>query len=116
MLDGVVQAQDTAEKLGTNNIIVIVYPEEIRRPIVTPEQVEHLALEITLSALILTNFWKDHQEITAEQLFSQLRERVEKKEKVVSLGLVIKVLHESIIIVSEIIRSLSGIEVDKALT
>jgi len=111
LLDGLLQAQNYASKVGTNNILVVAYPPEVRRPLIIPERLEAIALETPVAALIFTRNWKEHfikdRCLPLKDLLSELKEKVEKREKLVSLSTVIDTLREGILALSELLRSLS---------
>jgi len=116
LLEGVVQAKGYAERANTENIIVLAYPPEIRRPIF-PEMLETIALKSQLDAFVLTHYWKEAfietKRVTATSLLTQLAERVQRKETVVSLDLVIKTVSDGITLLAEHLRALGHVEVER---
>jgi hypothetical protein len=85
LIEGVVQAyRYTKNKAySTKNIIVICYPEDVRREIKHPKEVEERALERNTQALILTKQWHKYcRNITVEDLFSSLKHKIESRLEV----------------------------------
>jgi len=116
LIEGVLQAKGYAQKAGTENVIVVVYAPEVRRPIF-PEMLEDITLKSQLDAFVLTSYWKEafirEKRITAVNLFTQLAERVQRKEKIVSLDLVIETVRDGITLLSEHLRALSQVEIER---
>ena len=111
LLKGVVQANEYASKVGTRNTIIVVYPPEIRHPLI--REVETIALDTEVLALVLTDYWKEgfiDETITVRELLGRFKERIEKKERVISFSTIIKTLREGIEKLSGIIRSLSDVQ------
>jgi len=115
LLEGLVDAYEHARNANVNNIIVLVYPSEIRRPILGAEQLGRLALQTSIDTLILTTYWRDTVKVTVGQLFTELKQRIVKEEITPPrLEFVITTLRESIELMSEQLRSLSPVEIKEA--
>jgi hypothetical protein len=79
-LKAVAQAADYAKTLGTQNIIVLIYPEEYRnQTILFPEKIDDISLRTKLHALMLTEFWTEAITTNAIDLFDNLKAHIIRK-------------------------------------
>lgn len=105
LLEGIVDAYEHATLANTENIIVLLYPPEIRKPLIKTEELKNFALECEIESIILTEYWKNSPKIKAQDLFKELRNKIERKEKEIpSLEFVVGTLRESISSISELLR------------
>jgi hypothetical protein len=76
-LKAVAQASDYAKKLGTNNIVILIYPEKYRNQVLLDSKyLDQIALNKKISAGIYTEFWTEAVEDTVENIFNTLKERI----------------------------------------
>jgi len=116
LLEGLVDAYEHSRNANVDNIIVLVYPTEIRRPIAYAGQVERLTLQSEIDTLILTTYWRDTTKITVQQLFTQLKEKIIKEEITPPrLEFVITTLRESIELISGLLCSYSTTQLSNAI-
>lgn len=67
----VAQAYDYATKLGTNNIIILIYPEEIRNQVIsTPNIVTNIALDQKIHTIVLTEYLTESTKNNPRTLFN----------------------------------------------
>ncbi|MFQ6073318.1 MAG: hypothetical protein ACE5KT_11570, partial [Methanosarcinales archaeon] len=105
LLEGIVDAYEHAKLANTENIIVLLYPSEIRKELIKAEDLKTFALECEIESIILTEYWKDSPKIKVQDLFKELRNKIERKEKEIpSLEFVVGTLRESISSISELLR------------
>lgn len=118
LIEGILKAKDYAQKAETENVLVIVYPSEIRRPLF-PERIEEIVLKSKIDALVITKYWKEsftrEKRVTVELLLEQLHDKVDRRETEVSLELIIETIRDAITLLSEHLRSLSALERDKLI-
>lgn len=78
-LKAVAQASDYGRKLGTQNIIILIYPESIRREaIVEYSTVSRVALESNITITTLTEPWTESLNLTPLLFFNQLKAIIDK--------------------------------------
>ena len=76
-LKAVAQASDYAKKLGTNNIVILIYPEKYRNQVLLDSKyLDQIALNKKINAGIYTKFWTEAIEDTTENIFSTLKEKI----------------------------------------
>ena len=119
LVKSIIQAKKYSELAKTNNIVLLFYPPEIRRPLI-PSQLNDLVLKTSIDALVLTEYWKwdytSGKRPKLGELLSELKQRIEAKKPVVSLSLVIETLRESIVVLSDHLKVLSNIDMEKLLS
>jgi len=92
-LQAVAQASDYARKLGTQNIIILIYPEKFRNQIILdPEIVSRIALNEKVTALVLTEYWTESLDIEPCKLFEQLKQRIQLKEIKVDFRTIVRLI------------------------
>ena len=75
-LKAVAQASDYAKKLGTNNIVILIYPEKYRNQVLLDSKfLDQIALNKKIHAGIYTKFWTEAVEDTTENVFNKLKEK-----------------------------------------
>lgn len=75
-LKAVAQASDYAKKLGTNNIVILIYPEKYRNQVLLDSKfLDQIALNKKINAGIYTKFWTEAVEDTTENIFNTLKEK-----------------------------------------
>jgi hypothetical protein len=76
-LKAVAQASDYAKKLGTQNIVILIYPEKYRdQAVLGEEAVERIALNENIHVLLLTEYWTASLEGKPAKVFEDLKERI----------------------------------------
>lgn len=79
-LKAVAQASDYAKKLGTQNIVILIYPEKYRNQVVFDSNVvEKIALFEEVDALILTEYWTEGLKDKPEHIFKKLEDSISSK-------------------------------------
>ncbi|MEM2079380.1 MAG: N-6 DNA methylase [Nitrososphaerota archaeon] len=111
---GVAQAYQYAQELGADGIVTVMYPEEVRRPVISQEDVRSLALKTKLKAIILTPFLTDYFErISIRDLVNRIQEAwneyKRKKTPAISPNLVIATLRDCVRAISLELRQGKGI-------
>ena len=92
-LEAVAQASDYARKLGTQNIIILIYPEKYRNQIILdPKIVSKVALNEKITALVLTEYWTESLDIEPYKLFEQLKQRIHLKEIKVDFRTIVRLI------------------------
>jgi hypothetical protein len=80
-LKAVAQASDYAKKLGTKNIVILIYPEKYRNQVVLDSKaIEQIALSRTINVGIFTDYWTQALEDTTENVFRKLKSLVLSKK------------------------------------
>lgn len=119
LVSSIIQARRYAEKAKTENIILIFFPPEIRRPLI-PTSFSDMVLKTRISALVLTKYWKwDYtggKRPNLLQLLSRLREKIEDRKVAVSLNLVINTLRESVTTLADNLRLLSEVHLENLVS
>jgi len=92
-LKAVAQASDYARKLGTQNIIILIYPEKCKgHPITDPEIAKKIALEEKVYALILTEYWTESLIIQPSKLFERLKQLILLKKVKIDFKTIVKLI------------------------
>ena len=92
-LKAVAQASDYARKLGTSNIIILIYPEKYRNQVILdPEIVPKIALHEKVTALVLTDYWTESLVIEPIKLFDLLKQHILLKKIKVDFRTVVKLI------------------------
>ncbi|MEM5815569.1 MAG: N-6 DNA methylase [Candidatus Aenigmatarchaeota archaeon] len=113
-LKAVAQAHDYAKKLGTQNIIILIYPQEYRDQAIFDESiVDRIALEKEISALVLTDYWTEDLVIKPIELFKSLKNKIIAKEVTVEFNTVVKLVKSYVKDLSDIIYQ---IEMDELVS
>jgi hypothetical protein len=89
------QAFKYAQKLNTNNIIVLIFPESIKTQTSLFEDLfNDSILNHKIKVLILSEFWTESLDITAISLFEKLKERLDRKEISIDFNTVVNLINE----------------------
>lgn len=92
-LNAVAQAYDYARKLQTQNVIILIYPEDIRNYAVDNFDVIHrIAVEDELWAIILTESWTENRAVTLDFLSRQLKLTIEKQLSRIDFASAVKLI------------------------
>jgi hypothetical protein len=107
-LKAVAQASDYAKKLGTNNIVILIYPEKYRnQALLDTKLLEQIALNKKINAGIYTQFWTEAVEDTPENIFSKLKEKIETQTVTVDFKTVINQIEDYITDLNSIVYQVS---------
>ena len=80
-LDAVAQAYDYGRKLGTQNIIILIYPEQLRKEVISNYDIlPSIALNTMISVISLTEYWTESLSTTLASFFSQFQLIIEKSK------------------------------------
>ncbi|RLG16713.1 hypothetical protein DRN69_00065 [Candidatus Pacearchaeota archaeon] len=92
------QAYDYAKRIGTGNIVIMLYPSSIRNvAVIEPEVVERVALNQPVKAWITTQF-ESFKEVEgkAQDVFETLKELLVKKKKEISFDEVVRTIRNCV--------------------
>src|SRR5208283_4986702 len=107
-LKAVAQASDYAKKLGTNNIVILIYPEKYRNQALLDTKVlDQIALNKKINAGIYTQFWTEAVEDTTENIFSKLKEKIQAEKVTVDFKTVINHIEDYITDLNSIVYQVS---------
>lgn len=114
IVEGVVQASEYKERLNADGIIAIVYPSDVRRLVVSQEQVRQLALKTQTQALILTTFLNAHYPAVrlpelAERISKAWTKYQQQKVATISPELVVSALRDCVQLLSAELRQNKGL-------
>ena len=89
----VAQAYDYSRKLGTQNIIIVIYPDQIRNePISDYNFVSRIVLKSKVTVISLTEFWTESLVITLESFFIQLKENIKESRTKIDFATTVKLI------------------------
>ena len=89
------QAWDYARRLETDNIVVLVYPEEYRDEVITDGRIlDKLALDGHVHALVLTDYWTDDVKDSPKRIFEQLKHMIVEKKRKIDFHFVVAQIEE----------------------
>ncbi|OYT38158.1 hypothetical protein B6U82_00445, partial [Candidatus Pacearchaeota archaeon ex4484_31] len=92
-LKAVAQASDYARRLGTQNIIILIYPEKYRNQVILdPKDITKIALNEKVNALVLTEYWTESLVIEPIKLFEQLKQQILLKKVKVDFKTIVKLI------------------------
>lgn len=92
-LDAVAQAYDYGRKLNTQNVIILVYPEQLRREVISNyDIIPNIALNTRISVISLTEYWTESMETTLELFFTQMKERIEQGKTKIDFATTVKLI------------------------
>jgi len=107
-LKAVAQASDYARKLGTTNIVILIYPEKYRNQVLLDTKyLDQIALNKKINAGIYTQFWTEAVEDTTENIFSILKEKILKETVTVDFKTVIRQIENYIQDLNSIVYQIS---------
>jgi hypothetical protein len=114
LIEGLSDAHEHAELANTKNIIVFVYPSEIRRPLVA--DIESIALDTRVVCLLLTEYIRGRIETKPRSVFQELKTNIEtRKLATANLELVVESLRDAVETLSETLRSFSMVDLQQAI-
>ena len=107
---GIVQANLYKEKLKADGIIILMYPEQVRKNITAQQDIIDIALSFNPQALILSSILNDsYREISIVKLAQIIKSYVEKAVLTVSPNLVVNALRDCVQSISLLLRQKIGI-------
>lgn len=107
-LKAVAQASDYAKELGTNNIVILIYPEKYRNQVLLDSDfLDQIALNRKINAGIYTSFWTEAVEDTTENIFKVLKEKIHAKSVTVDFKTVVNQIEYYITDLSMIVYQVS---------
>ncbi|MEO8398789.1 MAG: N-6 DNA methylase, partial [Ignavibacteriaceae bacterium] len=98
------QAFKYANKLNTNNIIVLIFPEEIRRQTnLFEEFFNEQILNRKIEVLILSEFWTESLQCSSLVLFNKLKQKLDSKEVNIDFNTVVKLINQYVGNLSQVV-------------
>jgi len=89
----VAQAYDYGRKLKTQNIIIVIYPEEMRNETIPDYSIiPRIALKTKATVISLTEVWTERLDITLESFFTQLKENIEQSKTKIDFATTVKLI------------------------
>lgn len=80
-LKAVAQASDYAKKLGTRNIVILIYPEKYRNQVVLDSKaIDQIALTKKINVGVYTDYWLKGLEDTPQNVFQTLKDLILSKK------------------------------------
>jgi len=87
------QAYDYGRRLGTNNVILLIYPEKYRnQPLAELDIVNRLALHEKVSAFVFTDYWTESLVIEPSRLFEILKQKISSKQIQIDFKTTVKLI------------------------
>jgi len=87
----VAQAFRYANKLGTSDVIILIYPDSLRnQPIPDSKWLTDITLHKKIKCHIFTEYWNETIEETPAKVFDELKNKISTKTRKVDLNSVIK--------------------------
>jgi hypothetical protein len=114
IVEGIVQANDYKERLKADGIIAVVYPTQVRKTVETQEQIQRLAFNTPMQALILTPFFNAHfPAIKLPELAERISDALEiyRRQRVATISpeLVVSALRDCVQLLSLELRQNRGL-------
>jgi hypothetical protein len=105
ILEGIVQVDKYSRKYGTNNKIVICYPNDVRT-VSTIKEINKIAIDRSCRIISLTDeYHKIIDNITVEEYFSTLQSLIDHKHSsILRIETASKILEDSILLLSRLIN------------
>ena len=92
-LKAVAQASDYAKKLGTQNIVILIYPEKYRNQVVFDSGiVEKIALQEEVHVLMLTEYWTQSLKEKPANVFQKLKDIIMSKQVTVDFKTIVSLI------------------------
>lgn len=92
-LSAVAQAYDYGRRLKTQNVIILIYPEEIRNsPVENFDAIHRIAVESEIWGILLTESWTESRAVTLDFLARQLKLTVDKQLSRVDFASAVKLI------------------------
>jgi len=114
LVEGMSDSYEHGRRSGISNLIVLVYPSEVRRPLIT--DINKIALDTKIICLLLTKYWAKKVQLTARQVFAELKTRIDAREVAPpSIDVVVDALSSAVSAFAETLRSLSQLDLKHAI-
>ncbi len=108
--EGIVQANGYKEKLNADGIIILMFPEHVRKIVNTQQDVKDIALEFSPQVLILSSILNDsYKEINIITLSQIIKSQIAKAVLTVSPNLVVYTLRDCVKSISLMLRQKIGV-------
>lgn len=92
-LKAIAQAFDYARKLGTQNIIILIYPQKYKNQVILDMNiVTRIALYEKINALVLTEYWTESLVIEPVKLFEELKKQIYLKTVRIDFRTIVKLI------------------------
>ncbi|MEM3488966.1 MAG: N-6 DNA methylase [Nitrososphaerota archaeon] len=92
-LDAVAQAYDYGRKLGTQNIIILIYPDAIKNEAITDYNiVTRIALKSSITITALTEFWIEKLSLEGALFFQRLKTIIDNNEIRIDFASTVKLI------------------------
>jgi len=89
----VAQAFDYGRRLGTQNIIIVIYPEEMRNETIFDYgRISGIALETKAKVISLTDVWTEDLDTCLKSFFIQLKEKIEQSKTKFDFATIVKLI------------------------
>jgi len=103
-LKAVAQASDYARKLGTQNIVILIYPEKYRNQVVFDTKiVEKIALHEEIDVLVLTEYWTKNLKARPLAVFQELKTAILSKTINVDFSTIVNLIESYVTDLNSII-------------
>lgn len=87
----IAQAFRYGKKLGTSNVIVLLYPEELKNKIIPDsEWLKDVTINSKVKCHMYTDYWSETLEDTPAEIFLSLKEKIISKNRKVDLKTIVK--------------------------
>jgi hypothetical protein len=109
-VQGIIQANGYKEKLKADGIVILMYPEQVRKNVASQQDIIDLALAFNPQALILSSTLNDsYREINIVKLAQIIKSHIAKAVITVSPNLVVNALRECVQSISLLFRKKMGV-------
>ncbi len=107
-LSAVGQAYDYAQKLRTQNIIILIYPEKLRnQTILDLDKIDDVALNSEIIGTVLTEYWTETVTTNVKNLFETLKQKITLKSIKVDFASVVKLIEEYVKDLNQIVYQIN---------
>jgi hypothetical protein len=108
--EGIVQANGYKERLNADGIVILMYPEQVRKIVTSQQDITDIALGFNPQALILSSILNDsYKEINIVTLAQILKAQAAKAILTVSPNLVVNALRDCVQSISLLLKKKMGI-------
>lgn len=102
------QASDYAKKLGTKNIVILIYPEKYRnQALLDSSFLDQIALNRVINVGVYTEFWMEAVEATTQSIFNTLKEKIQTETVTVDFKTIINQIEDYITDLSMVVYQVS---------
>jgi Holliday junction resolvase len=97
-MDAVLQVSGYAEKLKTENYIVLIFPKVLKNQSISLQQINQIVLDTPIYAALFTNIWRAKIEgIKITDLFQELKNKLIRKEITIDFNSVVEDVNKCIV-------------------